>query len=336
MKNGHGGGIDERLLSSIPGSEKNLKTTLLSDQAGLSRLNLFLALSRTPHLLLDLATPGLAALLCLNTFPSIEVLALGLITAFSGYTAVYALNDLIDYRVDQEITCSSTPSESRPDLDNVFVRHPLAQGMLSYKEALFWTFAWAVLALVGAFLLNPVCPVIFLSAAFLEVIYCYLLKITHMRSVISGLVKTSGPVAAVFAVNPNPSTHILVTIFLWLFFWEIGGQNVPNDLSDLDIDRKINARTIPVRFGAQRATHIIFFSLVITAAMSLAMFWISPRHLNYLYILGALFSAFYLLLLPGYRLYRAEDSGEAVHLFNRASYYPLSMLVVTLLSWVVL
>ncbi|MGD0819775.1 MAG: UbiA family prenyltransferase [Desulfomonilia bacterium] len=336
MKNGHGGCRDERLLPSFLGSEHNLKTTLLSDQAGLSRLNLFLALSRTPHLLLDLATPGLAALLCLNTFPSFEVLALGLITAFSGYTAVYALNDLIDYRVDQEIMCSSTPSESRPDLDSVFVRHPLAQGMLSYKEALFWTSAWAVLALVGAFLLNPVCPVIFLSAAFLEVIYCYLLKITHMRSVISGLVKTSGPVAAVFAVNPNPSTHIVVTIFLWLFFWEIGGQNVPNDLSDLDIDRKIHARTIPVRFGAQRATHIIFFSLVITAAMSLAMFWLSPRHLNYLYILGALFSAFYLLLLPGYRLYRAEDSGEAVRLFNRASYYPLSMLMVTLLSWVVL
>ena len=111
---------------------------------------------------------------------------------------------------------------------------------------------------------------------------------------------------------------------------------MPNDLSDLDIDRKINARTIPVRFGAQQATHIIFFSLVITAAMSLAMFWISPRHLNYLYLPGALFSAFYLLLLPGYRLYRAKDTGEAMHLFNYASYYPLSMLVVTLLSWVVL
>jgi 4-hydroxybenzoate polyprenyltransferase len=249
---------------------------------------------------------------------------------------VYALNDLIDYRVDQEIMRSGSPGESRPDLDSAFARHPLAQGMLSYKEALFWTSAWAVLALVGAFLLNPVCPVIFLSAAFLEVIYCYLLKITYMRSIISGLVKTSGPVAAVFAVNPDPSPYIVVMIFLWLFFWEIGGQNVPNDLSDLDIDRKIHARTIPVRFGARRAAHIIFFSLVITAAMGLAMFWISPGHLNYLYLLGALFSAFYLLLLPGYRLYRAKDAGEAVHLFNRASYYPLSMLVVTLLSWVVL
>jgi len=336
MKNGHDGVKDEKLLPSVPGSKNKLKTTSLPEQAGLSRLNLFLALSRTPHLLLDLATPGLAALLCLGTFPSFEVLVLGLITAFSGYTAVYALNDLIDYRVDQEIMRPGSPGESRPDLDSAFVRHPLAQGMLSYKEALFWTSAWAVLALVGAFLLNPVCPVIFLSAAFLEVIYCYLLKITHMRSIISGLVKTSGPVAAVFAVNPDPSPHIVVMIFLWLFFWEIGGQNVPNDLSDLDIDRKIHARTIPVRFGARRATHIIFFSLVITAAMSLAMFWISSGHLNYLYLLGALFSAFYLLLLPGYRLYRTRDAGQAVHLFNRASYYPLSMLVVTLLSWVVL
>ena len=63
-------------------------------------LNPFLALSRTPHLVLDLATPGLAALLCLGAFPPAPVLFLGLVTAFAGYTAVYALNDIIDYRID--------------------------------------------------------------------------------------------------------------------------------------------------------------------------------------------------------------------------------------------
>jgi 4-hydroxybenzoate polyprenyltransferase len=264
------------------------------------------------------------------------VIVLGLITAFSGYTAVYALNDIIDYHVDKELIHSSTTHESKPDLDSVFVRHPLAQGMLSYKEALFWTSTWAVLALVGAFFLNPVCLVIFIGAAVFEVIYCYLLKITHLRSIISGIVKTSGPIAAVFAVNQQPSMQFLITLFLWLFFWEIGGQNVPNDLSDLDTDQKINARTIPVRFGAQRSILIICSSLAIAVAMSMAMFWLGPNHISPVYLPGAMFSGLYFLLLPAYHLYKTRGAGEASLLFNRCSYYPLSMLLITVLSLAVI
>jgi len=73
-----------------------------SPYTGFSRLKLFWALSRTPHGLLDMATPALGALLWLGRFPSLEVIVLGLITTFAGYTAVYALNDVIDYRVDKE------------------------------------------------------------------------------------------------------------------------------------------------------------------------------------------------------------------------------------------
>ena len=52
-----------------------------------------------------------------------------------------------------------------------------------------------------------------------------------------------------------------------------------------------------------------------------------------LFAAGALFSGFYFLLLPCYRLCRTGAADEACHLFNRASYYPLSMLLVTILSW---
>ena len=79
---------------------------------GIARLKLFLALSRTPHGILDMATPALAALLWLGGFPSAGVIALGLLTAFAGYTAVYALNDLVDYRVDKEEARQVTLQES--------------------------------------------------------------------------------------------------------------------------------------------------------------------------------------------------------------------------------
>lgn len=309
-----------------------MKTTSLPGHPGLSRLKLFWALSRTPHGLLDMATPGLSALLWLGTFPPPAVIGLGLLTAFSGYTAVYALNDVVGYRVDQEKIRESGLRGSNHDLDAVYVRHPMAQGMLSYREGFFWMGGWAGLALVGSYLLNPACTLIFLIACLLETIYCFLLKVSYLRCLISGVVKNSGGIAAVFAVDPNPAPIFLVVLFLWLFFWEIGGQNVPNDWVDLDEDRKLRAKTLPVRFGLEGSRVIIYFSLAIAWAMSLVMFWVSAANLGLPYLGGALFSGFYFLILPAHRLFKSRAAEEACALFNRASYYPLTMLLVTVVS----
>ena len=91
------------------------------------RLKLLLALSRTPHLIIDLATPALAALLCLGHFPSLMIVGVGLITVYAGYTAVYALNDLVDYRSDREKVRAGGYSDGEDFLDGVLVRHPLAR-----------------------------------------------------------------------------------------------------------------------------------------------------------------------------------------------------------------
>ena len=310
-----------------------METMVLKKQAGVSRLKLFLALSRTPHGVLDLAAPGLSALLWLGTFPPAEVMGLGLLTAFSGYTAIYALNDVVDRRVDQEKFQGDGLPGARQDLDSVFARHPLAQGMLSYREGMFWTLAWAALAVIGAYLLNPVCALIFLLACFLEFSYCRLLKVTYLRGIISGLVKTSGPVAGVFAVDPDPAPVFLVVLFFWLFFWEIGGQNVPNDWGDLEEDRKLQAQTIPVRCGTGGALRVILVSLGLSVVLSLLPFWTLPQEMSRFYPVGALLAGTYFLLIPGYKLCRRKSSPHAFTLFNRASYYPLAMLVITVLGW---
>ena len=311
-----------------------MKTASLQSPLGVSRLKLFLALSRTPHGLLDLAAPGMSALLWLGGFPPAEVLALGLITAFSGYTAVYALNDVVDRRVDKEKMHGAILPRAQKDLDSVFVRHPLAQGLLSSREGFFWTLAWAALAMVGTYLLNPVCTLIFSLACLLEYSYCRLLKVSYFRGIISGLVKTSGPLAAVFAVDPNPNPAFLAALFAWLFFWEIGGQNVPNDFSDMEEDRKIGAKTIPMKFGAQGSALIIFASLFLVLGMSLVIIWVAPQKMNLAYLFGALLSGIYFLLIPGFKLFQSKNPQDAFVLFNRASYYPLAILFVIVVSWV--
>ena len=172
---------------------------------GLSRIKLFFALSRTPHGLLDMATPALGALLWLGRFPSFEVIVIGLVTTFAGYTAVYALNDVVDYRVDQEKIRLCGDFGTGCDLDAVMIRHPMAQGYLSFKEGVLWTAAWSMAALLGAYYLNPVCIGIFIIGCALETVYCLLLKVSHLRTLVSGGVKTAGAIAGVFAVDPNPS-----------------------------------------------------------------------------------------------------------------------------------
>lgn len=300
--------------------------------SGLSRLKLFFALSRTPHGLLDMAAPPLAAFLWVGGSAPLMVIVLGIFTAFAGYTAVYALNDVIDYRVDQEKFQQGGLEKAGKDLDTLMVRHPVAQGFLSLKEGLIWIIGWSLLALIGAYILNPICALIFLSASLLEAIYCLMLKVSHLRSIISGMVKTSGAIAAVFAVDTDPSFYFLVGLFFWLFVWEIGGQNVPNDWADIEEDRRIKAKTIPVIYGPDQSTFIILVSLGIAVSMSAIIFLFSPVDFEIPFLAAVMLAGFYLLLFPAYRLYKKKERNQALVLFNKASYYPLTLLLLVIIK----
>ena len=296
---------------------------------GWSRLKLFWALSRTPHGLLDMCTAALASLLWLGYIPSFKIVGLGLITVFSGYTAVYALNDVVGFRSDKKKLQEGNfrGFDDCEDLDAMLVRHPMASGLLSFKEGLLWSIAWAILALIGAYLLNPICVLIFICGCILETIYCLMWNVSPSRTLISGVVKTAGPIAAVFAVDPNPSISYLIVLFLMMFFWEVGGQNVPNDWSDIEEDSRFQAQTVPIRFGSEKANIIIFGSIILTVVFSGILLTLSNITFGLPFMLAFAFVAFYFLLLPTIKLYQAEESAFAIILFNKASYYPLALLV---------
>ncbi len=309
-----------------------MNSTLIHTRSGLAMLKLYLALSRTPHGLLDMATPVLAALLWLGAFPPLRIVVLGLITAIAGYTAVYALNDLVDYHIDFRRVADRLLPDIQNDLDSIFIRHPMAYGLLPFTWGLLWTVAWASAALIGSYLLNPVCAGIFLGSILLEAIYCLLWKTSWLKLIISGFVKTSGAMAAVFAVDPKPALSPLILLFLWLFFWEVGGQNVPNDWADIEEDQILRATTIPVRFGPAAAAGVIFLSLLLTVILSGISMFISPAGTGFVSVAAALAAGIYLLIIPAYRLYRTKERQSALALFNSASYYPLTLLAVVVIA----
>lgn len=308
------------------------ETSHLNHPSGLSRLKLFFALSRTPHGLLDMCTPAFGALLWLGHFPPLPVIVLGIITTFAGYTAVYALNDVIDYRTDRQKAAMGGFCEAESYLDGVLVRHPMAQGLLSLKQGIVWALGWALVALMGAYILNPVCVLIFLAACALETVYCLLWRVSPFRTVVSGAVKTSGAVAAVFAVDPRPSGWYLFILFLLLFFWEIGAQNIPADWTDIEEDRRLNAQTIPVRLGVRQASIIVVTTVILSLIMNAVIFYYSHRSYAIVFAVISLAVGCYLMLLPAVDLYQSHKRSHAMALFNRASYYPAALLGIVFLQ----
>jgi 4-hydroxybenzoate polyprenyltransferase len=290
---------------------------------------LFLALSRTPHLLIDLATPIAVGLLSIGKFPSVYTVLLGLITVFAGYACIYALNDVTDYELDRKRMGGLSREKECFDLDCVFVRHPLAQGFISLAGGMVWTAMWGVIALVGAALLHPMCAVIFLIGALLEVIYCKLYSSTQWKIVIAATVKNLGGLAAIYAVDPNPQPRFMAMVFIWIALWEIGGQNIPNDLVDIQEDARLGGETIPVVYGPNPSVFIIIITLIASFVLGLGLVFLSPLQAKGLYLLGALLSGLFFLLLPLKRFISSGDTSKAIRLFNQASLYPVGIFSTT-------
>jgi 4-hydroxybenzoate polyprenyltransferase len=287
----------------------------------------FFALSRTTHGILDIATPAFCALLWLGRFPSWQITLLSLVTAFAGYTAIYALNDLVGVRGDREKIAihGINPGYSVEASD---MRYPLAQNILSYRSGLIWFSIWFLLTLIGSYFLNPAIIIVVITATFLEISYCLLFKVTYWRTLFSGMVKASGPIAAILVVNHNPPVLLLLLQLIWLITWEIGGQNIPADWNDVAEDERLNAKTIPLQLGTKKAGLIVIILLALSVITSLFLPLISPKSLGLPYLLASILAGYFLLLQPGFQLNKIRENRQAGRLFDKASYYPLTQLVI--------
>ena len=148
----------------------------------------------------------------------------------------------------------------------------------------------------------------------------------------SGVVKTSGAVAAIYGVDSSPSFLFVAVLFLFLFFWEIGGQNIPNDWTDLELDGEFKARTIPIALGLELSSFMILCSSIAALVLSVFVFITSKFQYGMIYVLLSLCAGGVFLLYPAIRLYRSHTRENAMALFNQASYYPMVLLGIVLLK----
>jgi len=289
-------------------------------------LNRFFALSRTTHGVLDIANPAFIAVLWLGQYPPLSTIFISIITAFAGYTATYALNDLAGFSVDQEKYKDGM--NAGYSVESSDLRYPLAQSKLSYRSGFLWFIFWALIGLIGSYFLNPVIDLILLGAFGLEILYVRLLKVTYWRTLLSGLVKSSGPISAIFVVDQSPDLWKVLLVFAWVLFWEIGGQNIAADWNDIEEDKRVRAVTIPLVFGPNKAGLIALSMLTLTVIISAFLPSVSNLTLTIWYSILTVLIGIYLLIIPGIDLWRHQGDGrKAAFLFDHASYYPLANLI---------
>ncbi|MGB6011045.1 MAG: UbiA family prenyltransferase, partial [Desulfobacterales bacterium] len=121
-------------------------------------------------------------------------------------------------------------------------------------------------------------------------------------------------------------------LFFWLFSWEIGGQNVPNDWADIEEDRRLHAQTIPVRLGPDRANAVILGALLLTLMLSMVVFYVSPIPFEFPFTVASMATGVCFLILPAALLYITKAAQYAMALFNMASYYPLALFVIVVVK----
>lgn len=296
------------------------------------RIKVYFGFSRMSHSILDIGHPGFGALLVLGSFPPLHQLVLGLIASFSGYTAVFALNDLMDFRIDTERIEKYQKNLEGFDLDVLGIRHPMAQRVLPFAHALGWVLFWGLLSLLTAFMLSPVCFFLLIGSIALEMGYCLLLRRSHWKALLSGSMVGLGALAGVFAVVRHPPSPFLILLFFWAFGWEVGGRNITNDWTDLEEDIHLGIRTFPVRYG-RRVSAVVSTSLI-CATVLVSFFLPFPVSLSnpVVYEAGALVAGWFLMVGPAWRWARAGSPESAMALFNRACFYPAAMLAVAVFS----
>ena len=120
-------------------------------------------------------------------------------------------------------------------------------------------------------------------------------------------------------------------LFLWLAAWEIGGQNIANDLIDLEADDRVGARTTATVKGIPESIFRVLVAVSIAAFGGVAIYWLAGTGVGPFYPVGAIVLGWLLLLQPARTLYYEPGPVTAANLFNRASYMPASFLVLIVL-----
>jgi 4-hydroxybenzoate polyprenyltransferase len=216
----------------------------------------FLRLVMIEHSVFALPFAYVAALTAMRSQgPGVQWVTLGLITVamVSARTVAMAANRIIDRHIDAQNPRTAT--------------RELVTGVLSVRSAWVGLLVALVIFLASAATLNLLCLVLSPIALFLLTIYSYAKRFTDFPQAFLGLAQAIAPLGAWIGVTGHWSWPALV-LGLAVGAW-IGGFDLIYACQDVDVDRRIGVRSVPVRFGiaaslrASSIVHVLTFVLYV-------------------------------------------------------------------------
>ncbi len=229
-----------------------------------SRVRAFLRLVMIEHSIFALPFAYVAALTAMRPSVQWDTLALITVAMVAARTVAMAANRIIDRRIDAQ-----NPRTAGREL---------VTGALSVRAAwvglaISLTVFFGVVAALGwlCLALSPI-------ALFFLVIYSYAKRFTDFPQVFLGIAQAIAPVGAWIAVTGAWSWDAVV-LGLAVGAW-IGGFDCIYACQDVEIDRRIGVRSVPVRFGvagalrAARVVHVVTVALFVWFGVLTGFGWL--------------------------------------------------------------
>ena len=289
-----------------------------------------LGMSRAIVAVFVLAHAGLAAILATKTIPDLNTIFIGSLACVFGTGALIGLNDLLDIDLDRRRYVELGPKREADggsgglDIGALFIHHPVARGVISPRLGIAWV---ALLSFAGLFFIYQLKPIlwpIFFAIGVFVVLYSVLGSLSYWKFLAVATAVTLGALAGWLTVTDETSSALWL-FAAWTFLWEIGGRNVPNDFNDIDEDRALGIKTIPVVLGPKTASRVVLAALIISYALSFPLFVLA--RMPVFFVAAAAAVGLYLLLIPAWRLWRDPRPEISQRLYNRSAVYPLVLLV---------
>jgi 4-hydroxybenzoate polyprenyltransferase len=225
-----------------------------------------------------------------GSMPPTSTLVLVLIAATGARTVAFALNRMIDRKLD-----ALNPRTAGRDLP---------AGRITMAEATGVLGAGMVAYFGSAYLINDFC--LFLSPIPLAifVLYPMMKRFTPLAHFGVGLGLAMGPLGGWFAVSPGLSNLIEPALLsLFTLFW-VAGFDIIYATLDEEFDRRESLFSFPSRFGRKRALEYSAIFHLIAFAMLTVLFFYSAFSLL----------ALPLLLITGTLLYLEQKRSDNVEL----------------------
>jgi len=225
-----------------------------------------------------------------GAFPGWKPILLVLAAATGARTVAFALNRIIDRRID-----ARNPRTASRDLPS---------GRMTLGEALGVLFAGLALYFGSAYMLSFFCFMMSPIPLLVFLIYPTMKRFTPLAHFGVGMGLAMGPLGGWFAVSPSFEDLLTPALLsLYTLLW-VAGFDIIYATLDEEFDRKESLFSFPSRFGRERALRYSAILHVAAFCVLAVLFWQSTLSLL----------ALPLLLLTGLLLYLEQKKAEDVRL----------------------